>query len=371
MRRLLPIACLLSAALAPAQTWVTIPAGFDELPGNAAVSMPGRWSWGTVQVAFHEDLLTDLQGQTITRLRLRRPSFHDEPAYGAVTRTFQISLGPFTPDPAFLSGQRTQNNDDNNPMPVVFGPQSVSIPATPAPSQTDVTGPWFIDVPLTQPFTVPVSGNLLLEWRTLDSSLAIDPLNFVDAVWMQNGEDKGLAVPVGQHGCGGTGTTPMRLTATGNPHPAFGSSSSFRLEGAKAQAPVHMVFGFDPLDMAVPVPFGTDIAVEPFATGCQLWTPLDFVIDAGSTGQQGTYNYSFDFPPTNSLQGMQIGVQALVVEAADPVEDSQIVASNGVVLWMDSIEVGDKVATQMWLQDDDWSSWSPFSGLTPVIQFGY
>ncbi|MBL8752678.1 MAG: hypothetical protein JNK15_05205, partial [Planctomycetes bacterium] len=45
------------------------------LPGNAAVSMPLRWSHGTMQVFVDPQLLpANFVGQTITGLWLRRPT---------------------------------------------------------------------------------------------------------------------------------------------------------------------------------------------------------------------------------------------------------------------------------------------------------
>jgi len=57
-------------------------------------------------------------------------------------------------------------------------------------------------------------------------------------------------------------------------------------------------------------------------------------------------------------------VQAFAIEAAG------IAASNGLVLWMDTIGLGDRVATVLTTEANQNSSWGPQLGLCPVVGFG-
>lgn len=358
---------------APAQTtWETIPAGFDVLPGNAAAAMPGRWNWGTMQVIFEDSLFANLQGRAITRLRLRKPARGGEAAYAARTATFEVSLGPSPNAPQNMSGNRFDQNDTRpnptNPvLPIAFAQRAFSIPATPPLGVGDALGATMIDLPLDQPVTIPANTHVLLEWRSIDTAFQVFGDGWVDAVWTRNGADTGLALPVGQHGCGGRGATPMRLEAApGSEFPAFGQNSTVRLTGAVPEAPSAVLLGIDPVGMSAPTTFGQTLSIPPFVAGCHFWTPFNFVIDSGSTTLSGGLSHTFDFPPTNDpvLQGARLGVQVLVVE------QSQVSASNGLVLWMDSVGVGDKVAMGVWPEDTN-QFWLPLTGLTPVVGFGY
>lgn len=58
------------------------------------MSLPLRWSEGTLQVRIDDVLLpANFVGKTISGVRLRRPTFLHEPAYPALQRTLTIRAG--------------------------------------------------------------------------------------------------------------------------------------------------------------------------------------------------------------------------------------------------------------------------------------
>ncbi|MCA8941172.1 MAG: hypothetical protein KDB80_01315 [Planctomycetes bacterium] len=363
------VAFAVLAAVSPAQEWATIPSGFDRLPGNAAVSVPGRWTWGRLQVLYDAALFTDLVGESITGLRIRRPAFFDEPAYVGSTMTFEISLGPSPRDPANMSGNFNDQYDPASPMQVVYAQQSYAIPPTPAPGQADVVGESLVDLTFDQPFVVPAGTSILLEWRTIDTSLTVLGDGWADCVWLPSGQDVGLARHAGQNGCGNHGA--MRLdVAPGSEHPALGQTTNFRLEGAQHESSCHFAIGFEPV-ANTPGGFGVDVTVFPFAGLCQLWTPLQFFLAPVQTDAAGAVDFGFEFPSSNTLQGIQVGMQAFVVETDDQDLPTAIAASNGVVLLMDSIGLGDMAATALFPADDATAPWIPWVGLCPIIEFSY
>lgn len=354
-----------TATQATAQNWATVPKGFDQLRGNAAASMPLRWSWGLLHTILDDSLVADQAGVTWTHMRLRRPSFFDEPAYPASTIELEITIGESDRSPARITGDRFLNTMTN---PVVVLPrQTLSIPATPAAAQADTVGQDLLSVALTTPYTVPAGADLLIEVRTFDTQLSIVDGQWIDCVSMANGLDRGLSIPVGQHGCGGRTSAGMRLAPSGSPHPAYGSAASVRLTNALPGKEVVMMIGLDPLAMTAPVPFGTTLGIFPMLPNCQIWAPWDFVlVGVGTTSIGGNLGFSLDLPATNPFSTVQIGLQALILE--DVV--TGVSASNGVVLWPDSVGVGPDAATAIFPEDVQFSTWLPFPGFTPVFGFG-
>ena len=87
------LAATVAAALA-AQTTTVVPALCQNLPGNAALAMPLRWSHGTMQVFVDATLLpAALTGQAITGLRLRRSTLLGDGVNAALTRTLTVRGG--------------------------------------------------------------------------------------------------------------------------------------------------------------------------------------------------------------------------------------------------------------------------------------
>src|SRR5688572_26964084 len=112
---------LAAAGFAAAQNRSVIPAACTTLPGNAALSLPLRWSHGTLQVRIDAALLpTGFIGRTISGLRLRRPAFLAEPGYAALQRTLTVR-GAFQPETATQLGQSLVGNRPAN-LGVLFGP---------------------------------------------------------------------------------------------------------------------------------------------------------------------------------------------------------------------------------------------------------
>src|SRR5215831_2425253 len=100
------LCCALALPCASAQTRTVLPPIAETLPGNAAVSLPLRWSQGVLQVVLDAQMLAPLQGRTLTGIRMRRPSFPGEPPYAAVQRTIGVRAGFITQLPTNLSSLR-------------------------------------------------------------------------------------------------------------------------------------------------------------------------------------------------------------------------------------------------------------------------
>ena len=355
-----------------AQTSTTLPLGFDRLPGNAALSMPVRWSWGRMQIIYDDEQLAPLDGLTITRLRLRRPNFFDEPAYPSVQRTFEISIGPAGRTAQTVHAQPDLNLPAAGQMTVVFGPAPVTIGGTAEAAAGDVVGATIVDVALTQPYTVQVTPgeHLLVDWKCVDTGLTVSSGAWVDAVRMPGAASLGLAVPVGQNGCGGFGGAPIanRLdVAEDSRHPAFGSETTLVLGNAQPSRQLWLLLGIDVHLMTIPAAFGAPLVNFPIPTpsGCRAWSPLDgILLSVGDTSPSGTFSYDLDFPANPAFQGIQLGFQAMILE--DP---PQLAFSSGLILWMDDVGLGGQIGTCLTLADETEATWDSFRGATPIVEF--
>lgn len=358
------IAALFSVAL-PAQDY-TIPRQLDGVPGNAAISMPVRWSKGVMQVIWDQSLIAELKGRTLRRIRLRRPSFIAEPDYPALQRRVVVRLGMTSK----LAAEMTSDLADNRPpsLTVVAGPAVVSLPALPAHGPGDAVAGTLVDLTFDQPFTVADTGNLFLEWENLDSSLSISPDHWIDAVRVP--ATGGLALEVGNGGCSSDPVLmPMALTWVAGAPPASGVETNLHLRGGPPGAPALIVLGLDPQNRQPPwdFGFGSDLGAV-LAPGCYQWTGLDLSF-AQVLNPLGALSIELPFPSGVDLAGQRVGIQVL---AADPQANPPGLAlSNGILLIMDDVGFRLECATVLALDANSQSPFLPFKGLAPIVTFGF
>lgn len=333
------------------------------LPGNAAISMPVRWSQGTVQVLVEQSLLPpQLGGASIRGLRLRRPGFLGEPAYAGVTRSLEVSAC-FTPLRADQLGVDLATNRPAN-LQVVAPAAALAIAATPAGGPGDAVGGDLLVVAFATPLPV-VAGNLFLEIRALDAPFAVGTDHWVDAVWTPGGNDIGHAFAVGNGGCTSR-STPLLLQWTGAGPPRVGGSLVVGMTGAQPGALVWTLVGLDP-QARPPGPafpgFGGSLASLGLV-GCHAWVPADGVV-AGSATAGGALAYSITLPAGIVVPGSRIGVQMAVL---DPTANATGVATtNGVVAVPDSLGIGRRCATVLAPGTSQVSPWAPYLGLMPIL----
>lgn len=368
-------ACLLAVASARAQSRAVVPAVAETLPGNAAISMPLRWSQGFMQVWIGQSLLpAGLAGGTLSGIRLRRPAILGEPAYPAVTRTITVRAGFLNQPPTDLGDQRAFN------MPasavVVAGPAQFAVAASAPPAGAPGLGDEFLVIPFSTPLPVQ-PGTLCLEFETSDAPFAVAP-QWVDAVWMEGGVDQGYAVAVGDGSCT-TRTSPLQLTWSGASGPTRGTSANLRLVGAPAAPPngpgslVLAFVGVDPQAHALaPDFFGYGAAlgaIDPGLVGCYQWSPIDLLI-VGQADVAGGFDVGFTVPSAGTTNGMRIGVQALFL---DPSRTGvlPVSLSNGVVLQLNTSGVSTNCSTVFFPGTLGQSPWPANRGLMPVIVLDY
>ena len=137
-------------------------------------------------------------GNTITGIRLRRPAFLEEPPYPAMQRTITVRAG-FAP---MLGRQLSTDLLVNRPgtlpnnqgaLITVAGPSVFSIAASNPASGNQSLGDEFLVIPFSPPLPV-VAGNLFLEFETTDTPFSVETHQWVDAVWLENGNDQGYVV---------------------------------------------------------------------------------------------------------------------------------------------------------------------------------
>ncbi|MCA8954030.1 MAG: hypothetical protein KDE27_31260 [Planctomycetes bacterium] len=354
-------------ALLPAQNRAVVPAVCADLPGNAALSLPLRWSHGTLQVRVDPVLLPNL-GTAITGLRLRRPSFLAEPAYPALQRTLTIRGGFDTRagyTAAGISPSRVFNAPPN--VATLFGPAQVSIPATPATGPTSQTGDEFLAVQFTTPLTVG-PGTLFLEFEAGDAPFQVVPDHWVDAVWFDDGIENGYAVSLGDGSC--TSRSAPTELAWNDPGtgPLAGGTATLRLTGSKPSEVAFLWFGFDPVPRATTssyVGFGGSLtAIDPTLVGCHQWAPIDVTVvrvaDAG-----GNAAFTFSLPSGGAMVGMEVGVQAAWFDSSRA--GLPISVSNGVGLVLTRTGVGNKAACVYFPGTATWSPFEPYIGQMPVL----
>jgi len=373
MLRTVPVSLLpLVVAVAPAQSSVVVPAALESLPGDAALSLPLRWSHGVLQVRIDNGLLpAALTGQTITGLHLRRPAFPGEPAYPPLQRTLTVRGGFQPAIAAQLSVARTQNHPAN--LSVLFGPAPVAVGATAA-NGASAVGADLLHITFSQPLPV-VTGSLFLEFETGDAPLQIEPTHWVDAVWIESGIENGYVVTVGDGSCT-TRTEPTELRWDHTVGPHFGGSLKFVVSGAPPTVAgssglvVHWI-GIDP-QSEPPGPthlgFGASIGVaDPALAACYWWAPLT-VTWGGSTDAAGRIRTSVPLAGPGTL-GLRLGVQAAWLDESRPGLPYSV--SNGLVLVMGGFGIGGQCGTVFFPAGATTSPWLPFLGQMPVLRLDY
>lgn len=340
-----------------AQTTATVPTICSNLPGNAALSMPLRWTHGTLQVFVDAVLLpASLSGQTITGLRLRRSTLLGDTADPAITRTLTVR-GGFQPAlAAQMIGGLTANRPAN--VQVLFGPAAVPTNALSAPSPASAVGPDLLRIVFTTPLPV-ATGTLFLEFTCGDSPLQILTTHWVDGVWFSGGADTGYAVTVGTGACTTRpDSTWLRWTnATG---PTAGSTGSMQLVGAPPSGIALAWAGLDPQAVG----FGTSLAaIDPGLVGCYQWTPLQ-VSWFGVADASGRFTTSLAVPAAAAL-GTRLGVQAAWFDASRV--GVPLSFSNGLVLVVGSAGVGNHCSSMFFPGTSTASPWPAFVGQMPVL----
>lgn len=365
-------ATTLPSAMVSAQNQATVPAVCATLPGNAAVSLPLRWSHGTMQVRIAPSLLPSaLQGQTITGLRMRRPNFLFEPAYPGVARTLTVRGSFQTDSPSLMTSSLAQNRLTG--VQVLFGPAVVASPATTLPGPAAAVGQDVLHVVFTQPLPV-APGTLFLEFEAGDAPLQVAVTNWVDAVWFENGVETGYVVSVGDGSCTTRGT-PTELAWNDSVGPHVGGTARFRVTGAPptngtSAGLVLLWMGLDPETQPVgPMNLGFGVSfgiVDPGLAGCHQWAPID-LLWGGVTDAAGVL--STTFPLGNVPIGARIGVQAAWIDDSRP--GLPFSFSNGLQMVLDTVNVGAGCATAWFPANLTLSPWPAFLGQMPVLTLEY
>ncbi len=361
--QLLSLAIVLGSA-AMAQGRAVVPRLAETLPGNAAVSMPLRWSHGIMQVCIAPVLLpANFVGQQIRGLRLRRPALLDEPAYAAVQRTLTVRACFAPIDPVVVSSSLTANRPAA--LQVVAGPAVFLVAASVPPAGVPPTGAEFLVIPFPVPLQV-APGNLFLEFEAGDAPLAIDE-PWVDAVWMTDGIDHGFDTAVGNGACT-TRNEPLELRWTAAGGPVRGTDAALQLTGATPGAGVFAWAGIEPETHATGAAwfgFGGPLGgLDPALAACRLWAPLDATF-LGTAASDGSYTVSFPLLSAITTTSMRVGVQALFLDFARPGLPLSI--SNGVMLVLDSARVDNRCSTVFFPGAATISPWGAQFGLMPVV----
>jgi hypothetical protein len=359
---------LVLASAVNAQRRATVPPICETLPGNAALSLPLRWSHGTMQVLIEAQLLptAGFVGNTLTGLRLRRPSLLGEPAYAAVTRTVTVRAA-FT---ARTASQMTPDLAVNRlpGLPIVFGPAAVPVAATAAAGPGAALGAEFLAIPFATPVPI-VPGNLELEFETSDAPLAVAADNWVDAFWMRGGVEAGYAAPVGNGGCT-TRSGPLTLRWTGAP-PLRSAQANLLLSGAEPNSLAIAFWGLDPRTHAVSSVFhgyGYDLGqLAPALTGCFQWAPID-VQWLGTTALGGDYQVRFTVPFQLGPRD-RVAVQCAVLDSGRA--GVPLSFSNGVVAQVDSTAAAGHGTTVFFPGSAVISPWASEPGQFPVVVLEY
>ena len=362
----------LSMAGLPAQNVAVVPAVCTSLPGNAATSLPLRWSHGTMQVFVDPPMLpANFVGGTLTGLWLRRPTLPGDVAYAALSRTLTVRGAFQTPIAASMFGTLTANRPANTA--VLFGPAPVTTAAVSAPGPTTTVGPDLLHIVFTQPLPV-TAGTLFLEFESSDTPLQVSADHWVDAIWNQGGVDAGMAVAVGDGSCT-TRPEPTRLRWTASAPPTAGGTATFEVTGPPpspgGSTTVMAWVGLDPVARGVGVGYlgfgGALSLLDPNLTGCHQWAPFDAAW-LGATDPTGRFSTSFVVPGAAAL-GTRLGVQAAWLDPARP--GLPLSFSNGLVLVTGSIDVAYRCNTLLFPGATTVSPWSSFLGMMPVLRLEY
>lgn len=375
MRRIAPVSAsvtlALFAAFAPGQNRAVVPAIATTLPGNAAMSMPMRWSHGVLQCCVGATMLpANLAGGQLQGIRLRRPTFVDEPDYPALQRTLTVRAAFTTLLPSALGGVRSANAPAN--LTTVFGPAPFSVAATTQPTGAPWLGDEFVVIPFSPPLPV-TAGSLFLEFETADLPFRTSE-HWVDAVWMENGVEEGYSATVGDSVCT-TRTTPLTMRWTSGAAPTRGLDAVLRLDGAPAAAPngpgslVLAWLGVEPQTHALAADFlgygATLASIDPALVGCQQWSPLDYVV-VGLADAAGGFDLRVLVPTAPTTVGMRLGAQGAFLDSSrtGPLPLS---LSNGVVMQLDVSRVGSQCSSVFFPYATANSPWGAHLGLMPVL----
>jgi len=364
------LCALMLAGFATAQNRSVIPAACTTLPGNAALSLPLRWSHGILQVRMNATLLpAGFIGRTISGLRMRRPTFLGEPAYAALQRTLTVR-GAFSPENANQLGQALLINRPAN-LAVLFGPAPVTVAATTTNGAGTRTGAEFLVIPFTTPLPV-IAGNLFLEIETGNAPLQVGTEHWVDAVWFDNAVETGYAVTLGDGSCT-TRTVPTELVWDDPLGPRVGQTATLQFRGGPpsiggAAGYVFTWFGLAPEPRAATptyMGFGGSLgSLDPGLAGCHQWAPID-ASWLGTTDAGGGYRATFPLAANATTIGMRIGVQSAWIDTSRPGLPLSI--SNGVMLVCNQIGVADRCCTAFFPGTATISPWLAYLGQMPVL----
>lgn len=368
-------AAFLACSFAIAQNQAVIPPVAATLPGNAAISMPLRWTHGVMQCCVSAQLLpANLAGGQLQGIRMRRPSFLDEPAYPSLQRSLTVRAAFTAAVPSSLTGTRATNAPTN--LLTVFGPAPVQVAATSLPTGTPWTGDEFLVIPFTPALPV-TAGSLFLEFETSDLPFRTSE-QWVDAVWMENGLDAGYAVTVGAGSCT-TRAEPLQLTWSAGNAPRRGIDAALRLTGAPPAAPngpgaiVLAWVGVEPQTHALAGDFlgyGASLALlDPALAGCLQWSPLDLVV-FGLSDAAGGYDLRFAIPTGVTTAGMRLSSQAAFL---DPARTGAlpVSVSNGVVVQLDTVGAAAQCSSVFFPYAYPTSPFGVQLGLMPVLRLDF
>lgn len=373
-KHLIALTALMATSALVGQNTAVLPPAFESLPGNVGVAMPLRWSKGKLQVFIDPVMMpANFVGETITGLRLRRSTLEGAPAFPAMTRTLQIH-GAFQSFPAAqMTGTASQNFQLTNP-PLLFGPATVNVAATPEPGPATIVGEEFVQITFAQPLPV-TAGTLFLQFETLDGPLTVATGNWVDAVQWTAGTDDGLVVTVGDGSCT-TRPDPTELKYTSSASPQVGATIELEVSGAPPTegTEVGLVLCWVGLDPASRPPgptylgYGGSFGVaDPLMVDCLQWAPLDFSW-FGQTDNTGTFATTFAIPGAAAI-GQRLSFQAAWFDDSRPVIPLSF--SNGLQIVCSSVGVEGNCSSFFFPDDADVSPWGPQVGLMPVILLDY
>lgn len=367
MRSLL-ISLMVGGALSAQTHWESSPRSFERVPGNAAISMPVRWSVGLMQVLLEQSVLpTSMPTRPLQRVRVRRPAFASDPPDPVRTIDCELRLASVQNVARHMTIDMVANRPAT--LTVVAARRTVNVPATAAIGAGDAVGADLIDLPLDAPYSF-AGPNLFLEWENFAPTLDVSSGHWIDAVHAVGGTDLGAAMPLGSNGCGSRGgATTMTLRADTTAPPAAGSAFPLLLNQALPTSAGVVFTFFDPL-LRGPLGLGFGQNLTPLGLpGCHLWAGPDLQYPAISDST-GDVRVSVALPASPLLRGRLVSLQAIML---DPAANGRgIAVSSGMLLRPNFLGVFDRAVTILDHRGGGGiSPWPPFLGLTPVLQFGF
>ncbi|MCA8958241.1 MAG: hypothetical protein KDC87_19345 [Planctomycetes bacterium] len=390
---------LLAVAGPLAAQSAVVPPVFAQVRGNDALSLPLRWHEGLLQVHLKSQkgvgrVLPDAMLDTMLKeIRVRRPSFLEEPAYGALTRTFTVRLAntnlPLMSMIADMEANRTavvSATGANGPttLTTVVQAKSFNIAATPKAGYREAVGKDLLQLPFASPFAFK-GPDLFVDWETTSTSTLPDPNGWVDALVLQYTGDQGIVVTLGQGGCSSvvpSSGLPMSLEGEGE-RPAASSKVTLRLRNALPSATSMLFLGPRPL---LPRTSQTGYKVYDPMVGylttisrpeCHVWTsPLTHLV--GATDGAGSQDFALPIP---ALLPAQYGTLYVLQAAVLDTRASRLELSNGVGAIVGAVEIQSRASTVMspkpWVLDSNnqriapVSPWGPMNSSLPILWFGW